>query len=88
MNQPKSVLPRAQMREEGRRAGNGMEREGERKREERRHSERAKREAGKEKGKREEGTSLVVQWLRFSFQCRGHVFDPWLGIPPAVGQLS
>lgn len=67
------------MREEGRRAGNGMEREGERKREERRHSERAKREAGKEKGKREEGTSLVVQWLGLCCQWRGRGFNPWLG---------
>ncbi|KAJ8791385.1 hypothetical protein J1605_004332 [Eschrichtius robustus] len=23
------------------------------------------------------GTSLVVQWLRIAFQCRGHQFDPW-----------
>ena len=25
------------------------------------------------------GASLVVQWLRISFQCRGSGFDPWLG---------
>ena len=25
------------------------------------------------------GTSLVVQWLRTLFYCRGHGFDPWLG---------
>ena len=25
------------------------------------------------------GTSLVIQWLRLRFQCRGHRFDPWLG---------
>ena len=23
--------------------------------------------------------SLVVQWLRLCFQCKGHGFDPWLG---------
>ena len=25
------------------------------------------------------GTSLVIQWLRLSFHCRGHMFDPLLG---------
>ena len=25
------------------------------------------------------GTSLVIQWLRLHFHCRGHWFDPWLG---------
>ena len=25
------------------------------------------------------GTSLVVQWLRIAFQCRGHEFDPQSG---------
>ena len=24
------------------------------------------------------GTSLVVQWLRLCFHCRGHGFNPWL----------
>ena len=27
----------------------------------------------------EEGTFLVVQWLRLPFQCKGHGLDPWLG---------
>ena len=36
------------------------------------------------------GTSLVAQWLRICFQCRGQRFDLWLGtkIPHAEGQLS
>ena len=35
------------------------------------------------------GTSLVVQWLRISCQCRGHRFEPWSRkIPHAVEQLS
>ena len=25
------------------------------------------------------GSSLVVQWSRLCFHCRGHRFDPWLG---------
>ena len=25
------------------------------------------------------GTSLVVQWLRLCFHCRGHRFSPWSG---------
>ena len=37
-------------------------------------------------------TSLVVQWIRLSSQCRGSRFDPWLGggtkIVYAMGQLS
>ena len=24
-------------------------------------------------------TSLVVQWLRLAFQCKGCGFDPWMG---------
>ena len=78
MNQAKSVLPRARMKEEGRRAGNGMEREGERKREK---EGTVKEERGKQgkKEKRGEGTSLLVQWLGLCFQWRGRGFDPWLG---------
>ena len=35
------------------------------------------------------GTSLVVQWLRITRQCRGHGFEPWSGkIPHAAEQLS
>ena len=25
------------------------------------------------------GSSLMVQWSRLCFHCRGHRFDPWLG---------
>ena len=32
------------------------------------------------------GTSLVDQWLRTCFQCRGLRFDPWSGSQDAIGQ--
>ena len=35
------------------------------------------------------GTSLVAQWLRIAYQCRGHRFEPSSGkIPHATEQLS
>ena len=35
------------------------------------------------------GTSLVIQWLRQSFQCNGCRFDPWLGFSDSsVGKES
>ena len=35
------------------------------------------------------GTSLVVQRIRTSCQCRGHGFNPWSGkIPQAVSHLA
>ena len=30
------------------------------------------------------GTSLVVQWFRLHFQCKGHGLNPWLGKIPHV----
>ena len=36
------------------------------------------REEGKKEWMKERGISLVVQWLRLCFQCKGHGFDTWL----------
>ena len=35
------------------------------------------------------GVSLVAQWIKSAYQCRGHGFDPWSGkISLAAEQLS